>query len=852
MRATLLFILLLHVVSRISAQQIPQFYEEYINRSKNQNLDVLISEVKNLNHIEGKTALLGELYLLKGRNDLSLNYFDSALSEKKQDSHFNSSELYCRTLSNKGILLWNEGKDELALEHLQQALYLRNKREQLDHNILADNFNNLGLIYSGIDYDEAIDFYKKSLILYGENKDVNLSKIIQTTINISLLEASKGNYKQSLSALNQAMEDWKKVFPDPTTTEAFILVNLANNYSKIGDPVLAEYNYLEAIEIYKNALGEKNTELASAYMLLADVYKNQNEFKKALNFNQKALISNSFEFSDTDVTQNPELDDAIKPYNQLIILLRKSEIFEAYYNSYSLKKQHLLLALESLESADHLIQILRSSRTSKKDLLALSELASDVYENTQRITIKLNEVSLFTKEHYKKALLYAEKSKASSLLGALAESEAKSFGKIPETLLTEENQLKNEIAYLSTQLSLASTIKNESFAEKLREDLFQNKSQYETLVSTIKNEYPDYYNLKHNLQVANLSSIQAGLETGEAILNYSYDRDINEIYLYYISKRKFEVYRIKSSNEIDKWIRAYRNTLSYNLKKEFEQISYQLFTKLLPFKIEKEINRLTVIPDGDLAKIPFEALLTSKPDNSTNYSSLPYLIKEYEINYGFSTTLHLADKKQIFNKEALLVAPVSFQSLSLPDLPGTSTETTLISEICGRNNIHPSLLRDVKATENNFKNSELKRYQFIHFATHGLVDIETPELSGVFFNKADSAEDGVLYAGEIYALEINADLVSLSACETGLGKISRGEGVLGLGRAFSYAGANNLMVSIWKVADSSTAALMGDFYTNSIGEGETYSSALRNAKLEMIRSDSSSPYFWAPFILWGK
>jgi CHAT domain-containing protein len=141
----------------------------------------------------------------------------------------------------------------------------------------------------------------------------------------------------------------------------------------------------------------------------------------------------------------------------------------------------------------------------------------------------------------------------------------------------------------------------------------------------------------------------------------------------------------------------------------------------------------------------------------------------------------------------------------------------------------------------------------LHFATHGIVDEKSPELSRIFLQSDSDTEDGNLFTGEIYNLELNANLVTLSACQTGLGKISKGEGVIGLSRALVYAGAKSIIVSFWSVADESTAQLMTDFYRQMLEHPKSnYSENLRNAKLNLMKTDKyKSPYYWAPFVLIG-
>jgi CHAT domain-containing protein len=155
------------------------------------------------------------------------------------------------------------------------------------------------------------------------------------------------------------------------------------------------------------------------------------------------------------------------------------------------------------------------------------------------------------------------------------------------------------------------------------------------------------------------------------------------------------------------------------------------------------------------------------------------------------------------------------------------------------------------ARETTVKSEALAEYRFVHFATHGLLDEKDPKLSGLLL-APDEREDGILHLGEVYNLRLNAELVVLSACETGLGRIARGEGIIGLTRGFLYAGAASVLVSLWQVSDATTAELMVDFY-GEILRGSSRPEALREAKRRLIRRqpEYAKPYYWAPFILVG-
>ena len=201
----------------------------------------------------------------------------------------------------------------------------------------------------------------------------------------------------------------------------------------------------------------------------------------------------------------------------------------------------------------------------------------------------------------------------------------------------------------------------------------------------------------------------------------------------------------------------------------------------------------------------------------------------------------------------LLCAPVEFDiKTNLNRLPGTETEVNDIAQLFTSRNLKSETLIKTHADEDQIKSPSIKDYNYLHFATHGVVDEQNPELSRIYLSESEN-EDGNLYSGEIYNLELNADLVALSACETGLGKISKGEGVIGLSRALVYAGARNIIVSFWNVADASTSFLMTDFYTQLLSDdNRNFAEALRASKLKIVNEKTyAAPYYWAPFVILG-
>jgi CHAT domain-containing protein len=315
-------------------------------------------------------------------------------------------------------------------------------------------------------------------------------------------------------------------------------------------------------------------------------------------------------------------------------------------------------------------------------------------------------------------------------------------------------------------------------------------------------------------------------------------------------------------------------------------------------------KRLLVVADGALNYVPFEALVKSA--DAGDYSSLPYLIKTNEIVYAPSASVVGAIRQHSNNdsgRAMLIVADPVFnsndtrakgagsstaaaetrglgiqsalsdvagadatpaagsakmQGLPLARLAGTRTEAEQIGKLAKASGTQTDMWLDLDASEDNVDARDISKYRILHIATHGLLNAERPQFTGVVLSLVGNKnEDGFLRTDEVFNLRLGSPLVMLSACETGLGKEKRGEGVMGLTRAFMYAGAPTVGVSLWSVADKSSAELMSSFYqrllaTPGSAKALPASAAMRDAQLTMIAGKKySAPFYWAPFVLVG-
>ena len=799
----------------------------------------------------------GALYQNQGRNDLAIETLQKSLNDLEQDNR--SADLDAAdALAYLGNVYRSMGKYVQAEEQLQHALAIREQKLPETHELIAASFNDLGLVYTQLDIDKAFEYYEKALETYQKLHGNDHPKIAIANTNLGYLYHEEKLYGDAVNNYESALKIWEKIYPQPHPNKALVLMNLGQTYSSMGDQKAALAFYEKARAMYESSQGKKHPDLAYVYNLLGNELKVQNKFDEAILNYQKALIANIPNFNSEDVSVNPRISIYYNGTQLLYSLMYKAQALEGKYNGATLNDRDLEAGIKTLQVADSLIDKLRQQTTNESDKITLGAIANEVYGDGVRMAYLLSDVGLKNRKMYRELSFYfAEKSKSAVLLEAISDTNAKSFANIPNEVLNEEKDLKAAIALISQKLAQKPSDDEEKY---LRETLYTLNKSYQEFTKRIESQYPEYFNLKFNSASPSIAQLQNLLGEKTALITYFIDEDENNgdnnrLYTFILTSKKFSIASARLPKEYDKYITGLRNGLYFQEPHTFSLASLNLSKILIP-KIPGNINDLVIIPTGRMGVIPFETLLTKTPKNTHQFKGFAYLLDQYSIRYEFSASLVLQKKKDgvdVKISSVMLCAPVSFpEKDNLNDLPGTETEINTIANLFKEKNIGSQVYLKNDANETAIKSNSLKNYSLLHFATHGVVDENSPELSRIYLQNDSESEDGNLFAGEIYNLELNAQLVALSACQTGLGKISKGEGVIGLSRALVYAGAKSIIVSFWSVADESTAALMTDFYKQLLeNPSANYSRDLRQAKLNLMKGPYVAPYFWAPFILIG-
>lgn len=784
-----------------------------------------------------------------------------------------------------------KGDYDQALIFFEKALSIQLAAlgEQSAHNGVV--YLNIGLVhFDKGNYEPAIEFTEKAISNFLNTMGEEGDEVAYCYINLGNSYKEKGNYDQAHVFYDKALSIYNTRYGEEHPTVATIYNSKGIVYQRQGNYQKAGVLFDKALSIGLAILGEHHPDVATSYVHLGDLSYVKGDYDRALASYQQAMRSNVPAFAGNDPYSNPLLKDILSEKELLKTLEQKGRALATRYK-YSTQIRDLEAAVSVYEIAIQLIDQMRSGYKAEGSKFTLAGQASAIYGMGIQSALRLYKLTA-NRPHKETAFIFAEKSKAGILLEALSEAEAKHFAGIPDTLLEQEKQLRIDLTFYDRSLS-EEKLKREA-ADSAQIVFYQNrvfglKQAYDALLQKLEDAYPDYYQLKYQVRTAPVVEIREKiLDENSTLIEYFVGED--SLYIFTISRQRFDITPVPKDSLFEREIFQLRNAITAQNSSQYSSAAYSLYRMLLaPVEEKLATGNLIIIPDGLLSYVPFEALLTEEvtEEENENYSTFPFLIKKHAVSYAYSATLLLETLNRRggeAKREFFACAPVfpvgieessgsakffeanraldSTRSINLAYLPATRAEVLNIENLfIERSGLFKRLFGvsyvvylENEATEANLKSAKLSSYRYLHFATHGFVNEANPKLSGLIFAPdSASGEDGVLYLPEIYNLGLNADLVVLSACETGLGKISRGEGLIGLSRGFLYAGAANLLVSLWQINDVSTANLMVEFYRNMLdGRGKT--AALREAKQTLMSSNPqyANPYYWAPFVLIGR
>jgi len=840
-----------------------------------------------------------------GIANFQLNEFRSALP------YFNQTLSLAQTLGDRRLEAGTEtfvggmldflGDVGKALEHYQHAVKLA--REGGWPLAEGNALNNIGKIYSDVaEWQKALEFCEQALKIYKAIGNESNAAITLSTIAAAYAES--GENRKALDYLEQSLPiliAGRERYPD-RKSEAYALLNMGRVSRRLNE-------YKKALDCYKQALaiqretGNRGHE-AETLDEMGALAAAEGDYQKALELHKQAI-----EIQHTVGNQRREAV-AVSNLGEVYNLLGQPEkAVEQFSKALGIFRgigdlSSVAIALEGMARAEQKRGSLADARKYIEESLALRETVRSrsgslqlraSYRATVEQAYEFYIDVLMQQKLDAEALRANERGRARSLLEHLSEARIDIRQGVDAALIEKESDLTRVLnAKAQREMGLKARKGSGEELATLQREISVLEDEYQQVQATIRKSSPQYSALTQP-QPLDLKGIQRQLDPNTALLEYSLGEQRS--YAWVVTPDSLKTYELPKREAIESVVRRVNGSLTARsitvvespaerrariagADAEFEKAASELSRMILaPAAAEFGKKRLVVVADGALQYVPFAALPVA--------SNRP-LIVDHELVSLPSASAFALQRQILANRPlapetvAVIADPVFSTNdvrlggtavketvstriiehgpggpggqLSIPRLPFTRWEADQILAVSPAG----STLKAVGFDANRAVagNGELSHYRYVHFATHGYVDTTRAGFSAVvlsMFDKDGKPQDGFLRTHDIYNLKLPAELVVLSACETGLGKEVTGEGLEGLTRAFMYAGARRVVVSLWNVNDKATAALMKDLYTEMLRSNKTPAAALRAAQIQMLRTRQwQSPYFWAPFVMQGE
>lgn len=833
---------------------------------------------------------VGSAYADLGDYKESLFYHRKALEMRLKRGRYSPG--VPTSYKNIGLLYKFHGDYDLALSYLRRSVDAVRHLNGMNHPDLIDLYSNIGEIYSYLEQgDSAFYYLNKSVGLCISELGAENTRLIPGYLNRGNLLIKFNDPQQGISDFRKGLEVAKKAYGEihPEISDLYKAISeVLFSQGKIDSSVFFQRR---ALSIKEKCFPKPHPALVSGYRDMGELYQMLGETDSARFFHLRSLeagYSKPFKACDINAT----------------LILDHYEFALTVFNLCRLDYYEYLIT----GNQELLVEIIRFYDYVK---IFVNTVISDFILEETKIRL-LNQLARHTgiaveaafgmfrrtadPEYFDKAYEFSELHKSSVIRNLVHKYDSTEENGVPARLILRKKNLLGQIDYLQIKL-----VKPDQGTDLKYMGEVQNK--IDSLMLSLRELSDSINNFATGNPPGSLEksmtlhkSVNARIKDNETLI--SYFMSDSALFTFVIAPDTFLLIRNKKYNKdnLKVLIHEYLSALKKYEKDRLPELSFKLYKALLGDfrKVIESSDKLILIPDKDLFLLPFETLTAKfeQVDEFSDFAKQDFIINHFRLLYHYSSRLWSSEKScSPFPVNGLLAfAPVfsddkgnaiishnegfsmessgtvqsypfSGSRMNLRELPYSLAETDSLKHLFESRGIRTGIFTHDNATERNFKQN-IGKYKFVHIATHGIFDNKNPEYSGLVFTPdqenvindtlPEYTEDGVLYAKDLYPLDINADLVTLSACETGKGKLEEGEGFIGLLRGFISAGARNVLFSYWKVDDRSTLLFMNSFYRFLLN-GDNYCSALRNSKIELIKKpETSYPLLWGSFALIGR
>lgn len=862
----------------LSLSRLSDVVEEMADYSEADSLNqLLLSVARDTLKEQPNDILFAYLYRQYGRYCSRTGQLDKAEEAlKKSIAIFKVNEQkdrrYAGTVHDLGTVYLKQNRYEEAAFYLLEAKDLRKELLGEKHKSYGTSLNNLAIVYARQkDYGRAEEYYQKSLAIRREALGADHHRYLLTRSNLGSFYFDRGKYELAFELIDPVVDDMGRRSGDFQRYYHGLLASRGRLHIKLGRSE-AGLKDLQTSKALGFRLFENMTPgLLTPIHLLAETYIDQKRWQAAEAELLLAIRCN--------------LQDSTELKNLSTKALARLPELDVYFVNATLEQLELLGTLYEKWSAER-PDLKEKAYTVYKIALQVAERRrNELGETGDKLELLANNANLVDRAvsfqldwhsephaHWEELFSIVEYNKSILLADAMKNQRAQSL--LPDELADREQALQKAISEEDKRINEAKTPEEQKTARQKRNDL---KLRLVELRQEIEAKFPRYYQLKYANITAKVDEVQQLLPKKTALLEYFVGEEMS--YLFWLEKDYFHIHPLPISRDsLSNQVERLRKTLSdyVYIQSEpqksgqlYREMAYWFYENLVApgLKGREGLKRLMVVTDGQLGHLPFEVFLTQPTPEAMSYAELPYLLKDYRISYNYSATLFKENAEEPVkegNYELLAMAAsyegngskaadlrsAYYRSLRnvLQPLPAAQQEVEALSM-----NFEGLGLLGSAASERAFK-ERATNYSLLHLAMHSVANQAQPSLSSLVFTEdGDTLEDNFLQAYEIAQMQLKAQLVVLSACETGFGKFQQGEGVMSLARSFMYAGVPSVVVSLWQVSDESTSLIMQHFY-DALFEGHRKDDALREAKLrylETAKGLQAHPAYWGAFIQIG-
>ena len=788
-------------------------------------------------------------------------------------------------LANLGIVYDNLGEYQKAISYYEQALEIF--REIGGKKRIGDILTNLGVVYQRLgDYPKAILYYEQSLKI--KRDIVDKKGIGDILTNLGVIYQNLGDYSKAISYYEQALKIKRELGDKKGIGN--VLTNLGNVYSNLGDYSKAISYYEEVLAIYKEIgipTGQVEANIADIWLKRGEVERAEKTYLRLggpIRLGKLSLVKGNYrkavEYFDKSLKEN------LQSRNATFLFADYAGLGEAYEGLKEYDK-----AKENYENATSMAEEQREALAEdEKSRFFMAEMHGfkriQPYERMIPVLIALN--------RSEEAFFYSENLKARVLAEAIVRGKSNLEYSLPSKLAEKENAYTTKIRGLRRQMEALYRNKAMDTYYEREKELKEVKADQQEFIRRLRESSPEYASITYPQPI---KSNEVELEPNEVLIEFEVTDEAS--YTLMLRDSKLKIRKVPISREkLQELVLEYRSffegikekTQLLRYSPEVGNILYRILFGNLLQSIAKG-STLIIVPDEFLGILPFEALVTELPslkmigegEQGPFPRKVKYLGDKYFVTYCQSATtltlLRKLKKGRISGERVLVVADPIFSPKDprlkgttgakvrareereevasivdelFPPLPKTEELARKIVSLFG--NKVKVLLR-LDAREDKVVESLSSEYRYLVFATPEILGNTVPWIRepALVLTQVGNPKgyDGFLTMTEIIGLKLEAEVAVLIACQTGVGENVSGEGVMGMGRAFQFAGTSNVLVSLWPVAEDSATQFASAFFQH-LKKGKETRKAIRCARRDIRDQGYEHPFYWAAFILVGR